>query len=353
MTVSIQDKKVKRREAALKRMKNLGDQVVKFCMSIAAKLQGHSKNKPRGSSNQTMDDQNKPRGSSNQTMEDKPRGSSNKTMEDQNKHDDAKTSNTSSLNNKNTSATSTFIFKCQFCHEETPLLNAFHIKGCNHFYCPPCIVKFVVSKLHDDITSIMCPVSYCSTGVLDLEYCRRILPKDVTDRWEKALSENNNNVNNVTTGLPSDKYLNCPFKACAAWLNFAEVRDYLHMMKKGRLLPSGFRSGFSIENKYLCPSCNREFCIKCRVPYHSEFNCFLYQKLKVNGGGEEGMVMYLAGMKQWKRCPCCNYYVIKEDSSCSINYVTCWCGYTFCYYCLLPSGSHQHDKGKCKPIFPA
>ncbi|PRQ23987.1 putative transcription factor C2H2 family [Rosa chinensis] len=272
-------------------------------------------------------------------------------MEDQNKHDDAKTSSTSSLNNsKNTNTSSTFIFKCLFCNEKTPLLNAFHIKGCNHFYCPPCVVKFVVSKLQDDITSIMCPVSYCSTGVLDLEYCRRILPKDVTDRWEKALSENNNN---VTTGLPSDKYLNCPFKACAARLKFSEVRDYLYMMKKRRLLPSGFWSGFNTENKYMCPSCNREFCIKCRVPYHSEFNCFLYQKLRVNGGGEEGMVMYLAGMKQWKRCPCCNYYVIKEDSSCSINYVTCWCGHTFCYYCLLPSGSHHHDKSKCKPIFPA
>ncbi|TQD77088.1 hypothetical protein C1H46_037364 [Malus baccata] len=81
---------------------------------------------------------------------------------------------------------STFI--CDFCVEPVNLKDSFNRRGCTHFYCQGCIVKFIVSKLQDNVTRIMCPVPSC-TGTLDLEYCRAILPKDVFDRWGKALCE--------------------------------------------------------------------------------------------------------------------------------------------------------------------
>ncbi|TQD77090.1 hypothetical protein C1H46_037366, partial [Malus baccata] len=80
---------------------------------------------------------------------------------------------------------STFI--CKFFVEAVNLKDSFNISGYTDFYCQDCIVKFVVSKLQDNVTRITCPVPEC-TGTLDPEYCREILSKDIFDRnWERRV----------------------------------------------------------------------------------------------------------------------------------------------------------------------
>lgn len=198
------------------------------------------------------------------------------------------------------SSNSSTTFKCDFCVEEKHLSDSFNVKDCSHFYCHQCIVNFVVSKLEDNVTSIVCPEPGCR-GVLDLQYCQPILPKDVFDRWGKALCEN------VILGSESnDKYYYCPFKDCSALLVLDNPVDEYHV--------------FSSK----CPHCKRLVCLKCKVPWHTEFDCDKFQKLRDKG--EDEMVKELAKKRKWRKCPKCNYYVEKKDG----------CTYIRCRYDLNP-----------------
>ncbi|KAK9948166.1 hypothetical protein M0R45_003754 [Rubus argutus] len=217
------------------------------------------------------------------------------------------------------SSNSSTIFTCEFCYGEKHLSDSFNVNGCPHFYCQQCIVNFVVSKLENNVTYIVCPEPGCR-GVLDLQYCQPILPKDVFDWWGKALCEN------VILGSEStDKYFYCPFKNCSALL----VLEDEYVMDKSQ-----------------CPHCKREVCLKCKVPWHTEFDCDKFQKLRNNG--EDEMVMQLAKKKKWRKCPNCNYYVEKKDGC---THIKCRCGYGFCYNCGIAvpvAGTHTYHCPSCK-----
>ena len=93
-------------------------------------------------------------------------------------------------------------FVCEICVELKPLHDSFDVNGCNHFYCTLCIVKYIVSKLEDNVTRIPCPESTCESGMLEPDHCRFILPYHVHIKWGIALSE--------SAIVGSNKYLYCP-----------------------------------------------------------------------------------------------------------------------------------------------
>lgn len=103
-------------------------------------------------------------------------------------------------------------------------------------------------------------------GVLEPEYCRVILPKEVFDRWGIALRE---------SVIDDSKKLYCPYVDCSALL----VND----------------SGEEIE-KPCCPFCKRAFCVKCKVHWHSDISCTKFQKLKKKG--EDVMLKDVARRKK-------------------------------------------------------
>ncbi|ONH97465.1 hypothetical protein PRUPE_7G191400 [Prunus persica] len=201
-------------------------------------------------------------------------------------------------------------FTCDFCVEQIELKDSFNIKGCAHFYCQECIVRFIVSKLQDNVTSVTCPNQGCP-GVLDLEYCRRILPYDVFHRWGKALCES-------VVMEPQKKYLFCPFNACSTLLIDEEPDD---------------------TKQAQCPHCKRVFCVKCKVPWHTEFDCDMFQKLRDRG--EDQQLEELAKNKNWRRCPSCKYYVERRDGC---SYIKCRCGNAFCYNCGVQASLTSHTR---------
>ncbi|CAN1246696.1 ATP-dependent RNA helicase DEAH12, chloroplastic [Linum grandiflorum] len=73
-------------------------------------------------------------------------------------------------------------------------------------------------------------------------------------------------------------------------------------------------------------------CVKCKCPWHEMMDCETYEAL--NGQGEEEMLTWLAGLKKWRKCPNCKFYVSKGRFDC--NYVKCRCGKAFCYACGSP-----------------
>ncbi|MBA0722841.1 hypothetical protein Golax_003482, partial [Gossypium laxum] len=183
------------------------------------------------------------------------------------------------------SITPTYV--CEICVEPKPLDISFNIKGCSHFYCIECTVKYIKSKLDDNVSRIQCPVTDCE-GVLDPDFCREILPRDLFNRWGKALCE---------SALLGSEKLYCPYKDCSALL----VNDGEKRIKR-----------------FPCPLCKRVFCVQCKVAWHSGADCIKFQKLK--NIGSDAMLVDLAKRKKWRQCPNCSIYVEKSAGCC---YVKC------------------------------
>ncbi|KAA8534730.1 hypothetical protein F0562_029828 [Nyssa sinensis] len=199
-------------------------------------------------------------------------------------------------------------FMCEICVEPKPYNESFSIMGCTHSYCSDCMIKYVASKLQDNITQIQCPVTNCM-GLLEPEYCRLILPPEVFDRWGNALCE--------AVILASEKFY-CPFKDCSALL----IDD----------------RGGEVITQSECPNCRRLFCVQCKVAWHSDIECADFQKLnKDERESEDIMLMQLAKNKKWIRCPKCRFYVEKSQGC---SFMRCRCGYTFCYNCGAPLKEH-------------
>ncbi|KAK9274710.1 hypothetical protein L1049_021961 [Liquidambar formosana] len=206
-------------------------------------------------------------------------------------------------------------FMCEICVEPKPMDESFKIDGCTHSYCTECVVKYVASKLQDNVTCIRCPVSNC-TGLLEPEYCRDILPSEVFERWGNALCE--------SVILGSEKFY-CPFKDCSALL----IND-----------------GGEVVTQSECPNCRRLFCAQCKASWHVGIDCAEFQKLnKDEREREDIMMMNLAKNKNWKRCPKCRFYVEKSQGC---MYMKCRCGFAFCYNCGAPSTTNSHLCSKCK-----
>ncbi|KAI3955843.1 hypothetical protein MKW98_006203 [Papaver atlanticum] len=166
---------------------------------------------------------------------------------------------------------------------------AFEIKGCAHSYCSECIVRYVASKIQENVISIGCPEMNCQ-GVLEPEYCKSILPPEVFDRWGRAQCE---------ALILGDQIFYCPFKDCSAPL----------LVDEGQ--------GGIVQSE--CAHCKRSFCAQCKVPWHAGIVCAEFQKLDVDERGREDIMLMEAAKKNgWQRCPKCKFYVEKTYGCSSI-----------------------------------
>ncbi|KAL5572285.1 hypothetical protein UlMin_021882 [Ulmus minor] len=206
-------------------------------------------------------------------------------------------------------------FACEICAEDKSANESFSVQGCDHAYCTDCVIRYVDSKLQDNITNIRCPVSGCK-GLLEPDHCRLILPQEVFDRWGSALCE--------AFILDSEKFY-CPFKDCSALM----IDDGKEIIKESE-----------------CPNCKRLFCAQCKVPWHTEFDCGEFQNLnKDERENEDIMLIKLAEKHRWRRCPNCRFYV---EKSTGCLFMLCRCGVAFCYGCGMINKSKNHYCDNCR-----
>ena len=123
-------------------------------------------------------------------------------------------------------------------------------------------------------------------GLLEPDYCRNILPREVFDRWGDALCR--------AMILGSERFY-CPFKDCSMLL----IDDGGQVVKESE-----------------CPNCRRLFCAQCKVPWHTGVECAEFQRLhKDEREREDIMLMKLAKDNKWARCPKCRF-VIERTQGC-------------------------------------
>ncbi|XP_061376510.1 E3 ubiquitin-protein ligase RSL1-like [Gastrolobium bilobum] len=190
---------------------------------------------------------------------------------------------------------------CEICVEAKETDEMFMNQTCDHSFCSDCVTKHVATKIQESITVVSCPGLNCK-GVLEIDACRSMLPKNVLDKWNDALCE--------AFLLTVPKFY-CPFKDCSAML--------LDDKEEGCIRESE------------CPFCHRLFCARCHVPWHPGFECEEFQTLNEDKRARDDLLLIeLANEKKWSRCPQCKFYVEKTEGC---LHITCRCQFEFCYAC--------------------
>ncbi|XP_044487683.1 probable E3 ubiquitin-protein ligase RNF217 [Mangifera indica] len=190
---------------------------------------------------------------------------------------------------------------CEICAERKEIYEFYKTESCVHSYCLDCIRKYVATKLQDKVITVTCPGLNCKS-ILEIDFFRPLLPKDVVEIWEEAICEEMIDVS---------QRFHCPFKDCSAMLVIEIDGEVITCAE--------------------CPFCHRLFCAQCDVPWHCGMECGEYQSLNADERGREDlMVRELAKEKEWARCPKCKYYVERTEGC---RHMTCRCKFEFCYGC--------------------
>ncbi|CAJ1950667.1 unnamed protein product [Sphenostylis stenocarpa] len=197
------------------------------------------------------------------------------------------------------------LFFCGICMDAKTTGEMFETPNCYHAFCEDCVGRYVFAKVVENISEVKCPDPECSQ-VIESRHCRSVLTKEVFDRWEDNIREN----------LEFESQLYCPFKDCSAML-ITDEEDVVSVSE--------------------CPYCKRQFCARCKVPWHAGVDCIEFQ-------GQDIHFEKLATKKSWKRCPKCSFYV---ESVGGCSRIRCRCGDEFCYSCGLKWDSSKHYT--CQP----
>ncbi|KAG8047614.1 hypothetical protein GUJ93_ZPchr0008g11555 [Zizania palustris] len=200
----------------------------------------------------------------------------------------------------------TMLVFCKICMDVVLPSNAHRAsRGCEHVFCAACLAGYIGAKIQDRVAGVRCPEERCR-GELDPELCQDILPREVFERWDAAMCE---------ALVLGSKRTYCPFKDCSAMM----------------LNESGV-----VVTESECPGCRRLFCARCAVPWHAGVDCAAYNKLgKGDRGKEDLLLLEMAKVKKWKRCPKCEFFVEKSQGC---LHIICRCGFEFCYGCGAPWG---------------
>lgn len=184
---------------------------------------------------------------------------------------------------------------CMICMEDKPSSDIFRgTTNCTHSYCTECTIRYVVTKVEENIAMIKCPDVDC-TRLIEPYTFRDLIPADVFERWDKALCE--------SLILSSEKVY-CPFEDCPGML----------------VVDDDDQGGNDAKvTQTECPSCHRLFCAQCKVTWHAGIGCQEFQSFgntttkKKSSDEEDAMLIRMAKIKQWRRCPRCKMYVEKRD----------------------------------------
>lgn len=196
---------------------------------------------------------------------------------------------------------------CSICCEEKPSPMMITMK-CSHKFCSHCMKTYVNGKVQSSQVPVRCPQLRCKYYISTTE-CKHFLPVACYESLERAMTEAN---------IYSSDKIHCPFPNCAALIDPGDC--------------SSTRVSCESENNCVeCPVCQRFFCIKCGVPWHSSMSCEECQNLPLEERDIEDLTMHrIAQNNRWRRCQQCRR-MIELTQGC--YHMTCWCGHEFCYPC--------------------
>ena len=190
--------------------------------------------------------------------------------------------------------------KCEICLEEFSLLDITnYFLNCNCVLHNTCFDNMVKSAVESNNLPIKCPNCKIPIHPNFIEDSLRNANPQLIDKYEH-FSLNNFLMNN------NDEYSSCPTPGC----------EYMFFFNPG-------------EHHFLCPMCNKNYCLNCKVEWHNGMTCQEYKDSRDVNKLDDKFYQFVKGAK-FKMCPRCKYWVEKNQGC---NHMKCRCGADFCYKC--------------------
>lgn len=177
---------------------------------------------------------------------------------------------------------------CSICLEDTDSSQMFVVDGCSHRFCFSCMKQHVEVKLLHGMLPC-CPREGCNKG-LNLDGSRKFLSPRLLEIMAHRLKE---------ASIPPTERLYCPYPQCSALMSVSEAAKCSQQESSSKQQvgdTSGLRK---------CAKCTRNFCIKCKVPWHDRMSCRDYKRLHPFPRAEDAKLQFLAREKLWRPCIKC------------------------------------------------
>ena len=190
--------------------------------------------------------------------------------------------------------------KCEICLEEFSLLDfTNYFLNCNCIIHNVCFDNMVKAAIESNNLPLKCP--NCKTPVHPnfIEDSLRNINPQLMEKYEH-FSMNNFLLNN------NDEYSSCPTPGC----------EYMFFFHPG-------------EFNFLCPLCNKNYCLNCKDEWHRGMTCQQYKDSRDVSKLDNQFFQFVKGAK-FKMCPRCKFWVEKNQGC---NHMKCRCGADFCYLC--------------------
>ena len=200
--------------------------------------------------------------------------------------------------------------KCEICLEDFSLLDETnYFLNCNCVLHNKCFDDMVKSAVENNTLPLKCP--NCGTNIHPnfIEDSLRNVNPQLIPKYDK-FSMNNFIQNN------SNEYSSCPTPGC----------EYMFFFNPG-------------EFNFLCPLCNKHYCLNCKDEWHVNMTC---QQYKDSRDVNKLFFNFVRGAK-FKMCPKCKFWVEKNQGC---NHMKCRCGNDFCYLC--GNNMDMKRQHKCK-----
>ena len=203
------------------------------------------------------------------------------------------------------------IKKCEICFEEFDEYDGLNYElKCGCIIHNICFDDYIKNSIENNNIPILCP--NCKSQIHPNFIYDSLINsnnKNLIKKFEK-FSMNNYLINH------KDSYSCCPTPGC----------EYMFFFEKG-------------ENHFICPECNKEYCLFCKNVWHYGMTCQENIDSKDENKLDEKFKEFVKG-KNYKICPKCKFWVEKSEGC---NHMKCRCGAHFCYKCgkLIPTQIHD------------
>ena len=188
---------------------------------------------------------------------------------------------------------------CSICLQE--IKDKFTIK-CGDFFCTDCIRQLILTAMKkiSNLDLLSCPT--CNEKI-EINTIKRLLTEEEFKHYNYLITK--------IEGYRKEEYIPCPYPDCPEFADETQFNS----------------------NIVICQNVHI-FCKKClelldKNTKEKDHKCFKNISLE-----EQKTKEFLKKNKNFRKCPKCKNYVVREGGEC--NNMTCtniWCGYEFCWIC--------------------
>jgi len=197
--------------------------------------------------------------------------------------------------------TQVFFFECPICYLDFPSSDCFTL-NCGHIYCTSCLTSYFQEKMSSGrVLDIVCPNPQCSLEIEE-EKVSSFLDSNLFSKFQRF---------RFLASLQQDP--NC------RWCSTPGCETPIIVDPNQPNFP-----------QFTCPECQQNFCFHCGLSWHSSI--MEYEKFCTKNN-----------LRTCKKCG----FVIEWVTGC--NFITCRCGYKFCFYCGTPGKGGWAPGCQCRP----